>query len=369
MTSVELSLAAAGSAYLLIFGARHVFSLRAAPATAGYLPLAATPAATDNHVDEADAQDPEEKDRIREQRATRDAATAAETLRLRRLIRNLLAFQLPVLAASVALAVGSLVLALHRGEEATAIGTEAAAAVSWVSAVGRSWVRAGRRGSVPRWTVKISIIEDIRGCRAQLVTEMIGQRSPKRRARRVSMCPMAISPDRPRRSLLLYFCPSSSSRPAPSPQIFAIAVTYFHFHVLAAAAPEDTRAPSPVNLSIFYFAYLAVAALNLRNTPSGGERIILISQVIISAYLLFTDSALLYIDTRADEFAATLERNAQGRVVCPEISAGVISRYTYSYVTPLLEEAVNVPLEQQDIWDLNPIDDAANIEVGFRKIR
>ncbi|RKO90324.1 hypothetical protein BDK51DRAFT_37316 [Blyttiomyces helicus] len=311
MASVELSLAAAGSTYLLIVGTRHFFSIGAAPSTARYLPIATTPAATDNHVDE-----PTEKDRIREERATRDAATASDTLRLRCLIRNLLAFQLPALAASVALAVGSLVLALRRGEVAVVIGSEAAAAVSWV---------------------------------------------------------------------------------------FAIAVTYFHFRVLASAAPGDTRAPSPVNISHFYIAYLAVAAFNLRNAPSGGQRITLIAQVIISAYLLFTDGTLLYADTRASAFAATLERNAHGRVrryygpvsgedpggggvrlghiggadvnrlappkVCPEISAGLLSRYTYSYVTPLLEEAVNVPLEHQDIWDLNPIDDAANIEAGFKKIR
>ncbi|RKO92749.1 hypothetical protein BDK51DRAFT_18442, partial [Blyttiomyces helicus] len=54
---------------------------------------------------------------------------------------------------------------------------------------------------------------------------------------------------------------------------------------------------------------------------------------------------------------------------CPEMKASLYAWLSYSYISPLLEQAVRAPLEAGDIWDLNPVDEAKNIEAEFAKIR
>ncbi|RKO86190.1 hypothetical protein BDK51DRAFT_38320, partial [Blyttiomyces helicus] len=151
--------------------------------------------------------------------------------------------------------------------------------------------------------------------------------------------------------------------------IFAFTLSASHLRSLSAAAAEETRAPQPVQFSFFYLCAIVLAALKLAGSAHIKSELVLISQIVIGATLFFLDGTVVYLVSTNDEYVAALERTADGRVVCPEMKASLYARLSYSYINPLLEEAVRAPLENSDIWDLNPIDDARNIEAEFARIR
>ncbi|RKO85072.1 hypothetical protein BDK51DRAFT_49346, partial [Blyttiomyces helicus] len=287
MSPFELTVAVSGAAYVVVFGTRHALALRSWNKRTGYLPISSndSPLAP---ADGLEKEGDEDEASLRRDRAERDAAAAVEASKLLRWAKNVLAFQLPFLAAAVFVAAAALYLSVEAGSDAPDVAVGASSALAWVGV------------------------------------------------------------------------------------LFACVIACVHIRALSTVSIEAARAPSSLQLSFFYLCSLFIAGWKLTenaDTQSAHERTLLVVQAAISATLFFLDGALVYLGSSAVEFSATLERNASGRVVCPEMKASLFSRLTYSYIRPLLEDGVRAPLEESDLWDLNPVDDAKNIEAAFQKFR
>ncbi|RKO86189.1 hypothetical protein BDK51DRAFT_38319 [Blyttiomyces helicus] len=135
MPSFETALAVAGAAYVAVFGIRKSLALRSWSKRAGYLPVSCTVAPEDPVADgpAADADEDDDVARVSADRAKRDSALASEAEKYRRWTKNVLAFQLPLLASAVSLSAGSLYfVAKDGGDNWFNVGVATASSAAWV---------------------------------------------------------------------------------------------------------------------------------------------------------------------------------------------------------------------------------------------